>query len=107
MRPVYAEATWDGPERFALRVANLKMIASSRSGPVDGITAAPLEIFDLALDAHERQPMSSTPDAAAAHWVDVLHTRASSFIDGQRPAANAGPAPADIQERLRNLGYVQ
>jgi hypothetical protein len=104
---VYAEATWDGPERFALRVADLKMIASSRSGPVNGITAAPLEIFDLSRDAHEHQPMSSAPDASAARWVDVLHSRATPFMGEQRPAANAGPAPTDIEERLRNLGYVQ
>jgi arylsulfatase A-like enzyme len=107
LRPVYAEATWDGPARFALRVADLKMIVSSTSESVDGITAEPLEIFDLARDAHERQPMSSARDVSAARWVDVLHTRATRFIGGQPPAATAGAAPGDIEERLRNLGYVQ
>ncbi|MEO7730276.1 MAG: sulfatase [Kofleriaceae bacterium] len=108
LRPVYAEATWDGPERFALRVANLKLIASRRAGPVNGIIAAPLEIFDLARDAHEGQPMwSAPPDASAARWVDVLEARATRFVGGQPPAPNAGPAPPEIEERLRNLGYVE
>ena len=88
-------------------MADLKLIASAPAGPVDGIDAAPLEIFDLARDAHERQPMSLAPDASTARWVAELHTRAARFVDGRGPAANVGPLPADIEDRLRHLGYVQ
>lgn len=107
VRPMYAEATLGGPERFALRVADLKVIASARAGPVDGIDAALLEIFDLARDARERQPMSSAPDASAARWVSELHMRVDHFMGGQGPAAKAGHLPADMEDRLRSMGYVQ
>jgi choline-sulfatase len=107
LRPVYAEATLGGPERFAVRVADLKVIASARAGPVDGIDAAPLEIFDLVRDAHERQPLSSAADASTARWVSELHMRAARFVGGEGPGADVGPVPAALEDRLRQMGYVQ
>jgi choline-sulfatase len=101
--PVFAEATSGAPDRFALTVGDAKAIVAPGPNVVDGVAAAPLEIFDLATDPAEHRP--SADEAGAGSMVDTLRIRVAACRARTSDVERARPTD-EIAERLRELGYT-
>src|SRR5262249_13151122 len=65
------------------------------------IRAPQPELYDLTADPSERQNLA----ARQAATLDTLSKRLSTMTAGAK-AADPGPIPPDVRERLKSLGYV-
>jgi hypothetical protein len=103
LRPVLSESTDVGPDRFAGRLGDAKVIVAPDPGEVQSVAAPPLEVIDHALDSGERRPSTSRTDL-----VTLVEMRARRSLEqASQRAAAAADVPNAISERLRALGYVQ
>jgi arylsulfatase A-like enzyme len=98
----------DGPERFAVREGDLKVILADLAIVHKGVQVAalPLEVYDLGRDPGESDPTSGrhAPDLGRA--LELLRARRRKAV-GASQAAGGAPLPEDVREQLRSLGYIQ
>ena len=109
-RPLLAEATEYGPDRFMIREGDLKVILTPypQRFNIVSIPARPLEVFDLAADPQERHDLSAHITRPGAQMVDVLWQRARSVLrDSKREDDEAPPLPEELLQQLRSLGYLR
>jgi arylsulfatase A-like enzyme len=106
IRPVFSESTSTGPDRYAVRLDNLKAIAAPRPGVVDSVSAPPLEVFDLAADRTEARPLPPDADHARLPVVAMAERRAGGTMHDPAETVASGVVPPDVSERLRALGYA-
>ena len=108
--PMNAEATEYGPDRFARRDGNLKVIITPKPEDVRaGVTVhlRPLEVFDLLSDPGEKHDLSAAPPPEASATIEELWKRIERVWRRGSGADHNGPIPKELQERLRSLGYVR
>jgi arylsulfatase A-like enzyme len=111
-RAVSSESVQYGPDRFAVRRGDLKVIVTPHPDRVHydvHLDVRPVEMFDLAVDPLERDPASGRAAPGAVPVLDSAVTRARAALRGRGPGAEEGAEalPEDLRERLRSLGYVQ
>jgi len=108
--PMNAEATEYGPDRFARRDGNLKVIITPKPEDVRaGVTVhlRPLEVFDLLSDPGEKHDLSAAPPQEASATIEELWKRIERVWRRGSGADHNGPIPKELQEQLRSLGYVR
>jgi arylsulfatase A-like enzyme len=103
--PVYAETEHyraDG-HRVAVRHGTLKYVAAAERGGGD-VAVLSEELYDLAGDPGELQPLarSAARDRMRQYAIGLL-----SRGRAEAPPAVRQELPADLQERLRALGYLR
>jgi len=107
-RPVIAESIEYGPDRFARREGDLKIILAPRPDTYNSgveLSVRPVEIFDLSKDPQERATLASRPTAETAPALEALWRRVEAVF---RPARSGpGKLAPELREQLRSLGYVQ
>ncbi|HET9298525.1 MAG TPA: sulfatase [Candidatus Polarisedimenticolaceae bacterium] len=110
-RPVSSESVQYGPDRFAVREGAVKAIVAPQPDRFNydvHLDVLPVEIFDLATDPLERDPVSGRTATGAATVLDSAVTRARAALRGRGAAGEGTEAiPEALRERLRSLGYIQ
>ena len=110
-RPVSSESVQYGPDRFAVREGAVKVIVAPHPDRVHydvRLDVLPVEMFDLAADPLEHDPVSGRAATGAARVLDSAVTRARVALRGRSGGAEgAGAIPEALRERLRSLGYIQ
>ncbi|HEX5042994.1 MAG TPA: sulfatase [Candidatus Polarisedimenticolaceae bacterium] len=111
-RAVASESVQYGPDRFAIRQGDLKVIVAPHPERVHydvHLDVLPVEMFDLAADPLERDPVSGRAAQGAASVVDAAVTRSRAVLRGRGAGGDegAGTIPEALRERLRSLGYLQ
>ena len=110
-RPVSSESVQYGPDRFAVREGAVKAIVVPHPDRFNydvHLDVLPVEIFDLATDPLERDPVSGRTATGAATVLDSAVTRARAALRGRGAAGEGTEAiPEALRERLRSLGYIQ
>jgi arylsulfatase A-like enzyme len=111
LAPIAAESTEYGPDRFSLRQGNLKVILAPRPEQANAGIAIPgvrpLEIFDLAADPGEKSDLSTTAPGGVGASVETLWKRAEKVLKPAGDEKGSHKLPAELEEQLRSLGYVQ
>ena len=108
--PIYSEATEYGPDRFALREGDLKVIIAPRPDVSPGrtpITVRPLEIFDLSGDRGEKASLSATATPLASASAVALWKRVTTVFSPARKADRTDGIPDELRDQLRSLGYIR
>jgi arylsulfatase A-like enzyme len=106
MVPIFSESTRYGPDRFALRVGDLKIVVTPHPEIIHEETyleVEPLEVFDLWMDPDEQ--VGSLLRPSADPFVEQLTTRALTRLAEDR--GPVGDHPEELLEQLRSLGYVE
>jgi len=110
-KPVWSESVEFGPDRFALREGDRKMIRTPRPATVHSgarLAAAPLEVFDLATDPGEARDLSKSLTAPEVRMaVDLGHRAERALHARSDEVADAHDLPENLQEQLRALGYAK
>ena len=110
-RPVWSESVEYGPDRFALREGDRKMIRTPFPETMHSdarFAAAPLEVFDLASDPKETRDLSASLTDAEVRMVADLGRRAERALHTPTlEVADAPDLPENLREQLRSLGYVK
>ncbi len=109
--PIFAESMQVGPNRFAVRQGNLKVIlAPMPERKVSGNVidkVAPLEVFDLATDPGERHNLADAMPDSARPLVRLAWERANGVLLSGGPLTDRNSAlPRELKEQLRSLGYI-
>ena len=107
VRPIVSESTSVGPDRWAVRLGNLKAIVAPRPGVVDTVPAPSLELFDLGADAGEMQPLPTDVRHPQSAVVAMAEERAGRSTSAPVEQMAAAPLPDRLSERLRALGYAR
>lgn len=109
--PIWSESVEFGPDRFALREGDRKVIRAPRPGTSHGklrLTAPPLEVFDLAADPGETRDLSASVTAPEVRMiVDVGHRAERALHATSDDLADAADIPENLHEQLRSLGYIK
>lgn len=110
-KPVWSESVEYGPDRFALRDGDRKMIRTPRPGIMHSdarFAASPLEVFDLASDPNETHDLSgSLTDREARMVADLGHRAERALHAPTYEVADAPDLPENLREQLRSLGYAK
>ena len=110
-RPVWSESVEFGPDRFALREGDRKVIRCPRPGTSHGkikLMAPPLEVFDLGADPGETRDLSASLTAPEVRMVvDVGRRAERAFHAPSHEIEDAADLPENLQEQLRSLGYAK
>jgi arylsulfatase A-like enzyme len=111
VRPVWSESVEFGPDRFAVREGDRKLIRTPRPGIMHSdarFVAAPLEVFDLAADPNERRDLSGSLTPPEVRLVvDVEHRAERALHASSAELTGAEDLPENLHEQLRSLGYVK
>jgi len=110
-RAVASESVQYGPDRFSVRRGAVKVIVTPTPERVHNnahLEVLPVEMFDLAADPRERDPLSGRPAPGAAAVLDATVARARSVLQGHVGGEEGlGEISPELRERLRSLGYLQ
>jgi arylsulfatase A-like enzyme len=111
-RAVSSESVQYGPDRFAVRRGEVKVIVAPHPDQVHydvRLDVLPVEMFDLGSDPFERDPLSGRAAKGVAPMIDAAVTRARTALrtGGAGGDESTGTIPDALRERLRSLGYVQ
>jgi arylsulfatase A-like enzyme len=104
--PIVSESTRYGPDRFAMRVGDLKIVVTPHPEIVHEQTyleVEPLEVFDLWADPDEQVGSGLQPSADP--FVEQLTTRALTQL--ARDSGPGGEHREALLDQLRSLGYVE
>jgi arylsulfatase A-like enzyme len=109
-RPIFAESTEHGPDRFAWREGTLKAVLTPYPERVHldvHLEVRPVEIFDLGRDPLERDPESGRQDARVHEAFGTLLQRSRRVLDGKSVPAGTAEIPGELRDQLRSLGYLR
>lgn len=107
--PVFSESTEFGPDRFARREKDLKIIVAPTPDVNVGnaqVPVRPLEVFDLSTDPKETMSLSGSASPLASASMEDLWKRVKAVFAPAREAAGSDRIPRELREQLRALGYV-
>ncbi len=108
--PIFSEATEYGPDRFALRQGDLKIIVAPRPDVSQSrapISVRPLEIFDLSLDPEEKASLAATATPLASIPTVALWKRVTAVFTPARETDRSDAIPTELRDQLRSLGYTR
>lgn len=110
---VLADGIEMGPERFAARAGDLKMILAplpDRFNSNYRQEVRPLEVFDLSRDPHEQHDLSADMPVQAIPLLRSLWERAQATylrnLDGSERPEEKEMLPQELIDQLRSLGYI-
>jgi arylsulfatase A-like enzyme len=107
---ILMESVEYGPDRFAMRSGDFKVILTPSPDQANSgvaIPAPPLQVFDLAADPGERHDLSGRMDDLTRRMAQALYERSRH---AKRPSgARPGEAdlPPDLRRQIESLGYVR
>src|SRR5262249_48594468 len=101
--PVWAESPEYGPDRFALREGDLKVVVtpypkSSNAGV--SLPVKPLEVFDLATDPKEQADLSGRLSDPARRMMVELWERCRRFLATLGEDRGKAEIPKELEEQL-------
>jgi len=97
----YAELTLDGRDFETVRESTFKLIRA-RGGPV----GMPTQLFDLSVDPHETKNLVGDPSSPALPLLVELGRIGDALRNGAVRSRQVVSVDADVEQRLKALGYV-
>lgn len=109
-RLLYSEGIEYGPDRFAVRAGNMKVIVAPMPDVVRNnvpLEVQALEVFDLASDPQERHDLSGRMDDPSRRALRALWTRLQKRYKPFHELGGQETIPDELREQMRSLGYVR
>lgn len=103
------ESVQFGPDRFALREGDLKVILTPTPKVVNNdvpLEVRALEVFDLATDPLERNDLSGRMDDRERRMMRILWSRVQRRHKPFQGGEEGKKIPEELREQLRSLGYL-
>ena len=108
-REIVMESVEYGPERFAMREGNYKVILTPAPDRFDKrlpLEVPPLQVFDLAADPGERVDLAGRMEDSPRRMTRALFDRFRQVPRAHEGDRREADLPADLRRQLESLGYV-
>jgi arylsulfatase A-like enzyme len=108
--PIFSESIEYGPDRFACREKDLKVIVAPTPNVYlsqTPVAAQPLEIFDLSTDPKEKTSLRASATPLAAASMQDLWKRVTAVFTPAREPEDSDKISGELREQLRALGYIR
>jgi arylsulfatase A-like enzyme len=108
-REIVMESVEFGPERFAMREGNYKVILTPDPDRFDKklpIAVPPLQVFDLAADPGEQVDLAERMEDAPRGMTRTLFDRFRQVPRAPGDDRREADLPADLRRQLESLGYL-